>query len=213
MSEDSQIFWQCLLRYDGDWRVEPIFYPVSMDANAAPTFWATMKNLYRQQRRWAWGGCENIPYFLQGFRENKKISTRVKAYWTFHYIEGFHSWATNALIIFSLGWLPVLIGGSHFGFSLLAYNLPRITRGIMNFSMVGIISSAILGMVLLPPKPAWFRRRHYLLYFIQWILMPLNLIMFGSFPALDAQTRAAVGGKWRLGFWITPKFRAPTGQN
>ena len=207
VSEDSQIFWQCFLHYDGDWRVEPVFYPVAMDANAAPTFWATMKNLYRQQRRWAWGGCENIPYFLEGFRKNKNIPRERKLYWAFHYIEGFHSWATNALIIFSLGWLPVLIGGAHFNFSLLSYNLPRITRAVMNLSMIGIVSSAILGMILLPPKPRWFRRRHYLLYAVQWLLMPINLIIFGSFPALDAQTRAALGGKWRLGFWITPKFR------
>ncbi len=194
VSEDSQIFWQCFLHYDGDWRVEPVFYPVAMDANAAPTFWATMKNLYRQQRRWAWGGCENIPYFLEGFRKNKNIPRERKLYWAFHYIEGFHSWATNALIIFSLGWLPVLIGGAHFNFSLLSYNLPRITRAVMNLSMIGIVSSAILGMILLPPKPRWFRRRHYLLYAVQWLLMPINLIIFGSFPALDAQTRAALGG-------------------
>ncbi len=38
VSEDSQIFWQCYLHYNGDWRVEPLFYPVSMDANVAPTF-------------------------------------------------------------------------------------------------------------------------------------------------------------------------------
>ena len=207
VSEDSRIFWQCLLHYDGDWRTVPIFYPVYMDANAAPGFLTTMKNLYKQQRRWAWGGCENIPYFLEGFRRNKKISARAKLYWAFHYIEGFHSWATNALIIFSLGWLPVLIGGAHFNFSVLAYNLPRITRGIMNLSMLGIVSSAILGMILLPPRPEWFRRRHYFLYFIQWVLMPVQLIVFGSFPALDAQTRAILGGRRRLGFWMTPKFR------
>lgn len=206
VSEDSQIFWQCFLHYDGDWRTVPIFYPVSMDANVAPTFAATMKNLYRQQRRWGWG-CENIPYFLDGFRKNPRIPLGKKIYWVFHYIEGFHSWATNALIIFSLGWLPVVIGGAAFNFSLLSYNLPRITRGIMNFAMIGIVSSAVLGMILLPPRPAWFRRRHYVLYFIQWFLMPLHLIVFGSFPALEAQTRLALGGRWRLGFWVTPKFR------
>ena len=63
VSEDSRIFWQGYLRYHGDFRVEPLFYPVSMDANVAPTFWGTMKNIYKQQRRWGWG-CENIPYML-----------------------------------------------------------------------------------------------------------------------------------------------------
>jgi cellulose synthase/poly-beta-1,6-N-acetylglucosamine synthase-like glycosyltransferase len=207
VSEDSQIFWQCFLHYNGDWRVVPILYPVSMDANVAPTFAATMKNLYKQQRRWAWGGCENIPYLLEGFRRNKKISFRKKLYRAFHYIEGFHSWATNSIIIFVLGWLPVLIGGSQFNVSVLSYNLPRITRGIMMFAMVGIISSAVLGIILLPPKPEWFRKRHSILYFFQWILMPVTMIVFGAIPALEAQTRVMLGGKHRLGFWVTPKYR------
>ena len=113
VSEDSQIFWQCYLHYEGDWRTVPIFYPLSMDAGAAPSFWGTLRNLYRQQRRWGWG-CENIPYFLYGFFHHKKITLKKKIYWTFYYIEGFHSWATNAIIIFTMGWMPILLGGSAF---------------------------------------------------------------------------------------------------
>ncbi len=207
VSEDSQIFWQCFLHYDGDWRVVPILYPVSMDANVAPTFLQTMKNLYKQQRRWAWGGCENMPYLLEGFRRRPNIPFGKKLYRAFHYIEGFHSWATNSIIIFVLGWLPVTIGGSEFNVSVLSYNLPRITRFIMTFAMIGIISSAFFAIVLLPPKPEWFRKRHYALYFLQWILMPFTMVAFGSFPALEAQTRVMLGGKYRLGFWVTPKYR------
>ncbi len=208
VSEDSHIFWQCLLHYNGNWRVAPLFYPVSMDANVAPGFWQTMKNLYKQQRRWAWGGCENIPYFLSGFIANKLIPFRVKLYWSFHYIEGFHSWATNSIIIFTMGWLPIVLGGPEFGISILSYNLPRIVRTIMFASMIGIVSSAILSMILLPPKPVGFRPRHYVYYVVQWLLMPFTMIFFGAFPALDAQTRALLGGKWRLNFWFTPKHRA-----
>ncbi|MBI3442393.1 MAG: glycosyltransferase family 2 protein [Candidatus Sungbacteria bacterium] len=207
VSEDSQIFWQCFLHYDGNWRVVPILYPVSMDANVAPTFWQTAKNLYKQQRRWAWGGCENIPYMLEGFRRHPKMPFGKKLYRAFHYIEGFHSWATNSIIIFALGWLPVLIGGSEFSVSVLSYNLPRITRFIMSFAMIGIVSSAFFAIILLPPKPKWFRKRHHILYFFQWILMPITMIVFGAFPALEAQTRVMLGHKFRLGFWVTPKYR------
>lgn len=206
VSEDSQIFWQCFLHYDGDWRVVPIFYPLSMDANMMPTFWGTLRNLYKQQRRWGWG-CENIPYLLAGFRNNPRIPLRTKLYWAFQYIEGFHSWSTNALIIFSLGWLPIFLGGSAFRVSLLSFNLPRITRTIMSVAMFGIASSAALSIAMLPPRPAWFGRKHYFLYVIQWILTPLTLIIFGAFPAFDAQTRLMLGGKYRLGFWVTPKYR------
>ncbi|MBI4084966.1 MAG: glycosyltransferase family 2 protein [Candidatus Liptonbacteria bacterium] len=206
VSEDSRIFWQGYLRYHGDFRVEPLFYPVSMDANAAPGFWETMKNNYRQHRRWAWG-CENIPYLLDGFGKDPLIPKRKKWYWSFNTIEGFHSWATNALMIFALGWLPVLLGGDKFGVSLLSYSLPSITRFIVGLSMVGMASAAILGILLLPPRPEPLRLHQHVWYFVQWLLLPFTLIIFGCFPALESQTRMMLGGKWRLGFWTTPKTR------
>ena len=46
VSEDSRIFWQCFLHFDGDYRVKGIYYPVSMDANLSKTFLATMKSIY-----------------------------------------------------------------------------------------------------------------------------------------------------------------------
>lgn len=206
VSEDSRIFWQGYLHYHGDFRVEPLFYPVSMDANVAPTFWQTMKNNYKQHRRWGWG-AENIPYMLDGFRHDPEIPKRKKWYWSFNVLEGFHSWATNSLMIFALGWLPVILGGRNFNYTLLSYGLPQITRFIISLSMIGIASSAVLGILLLPPKPQWFRFWHYSVYLLQWLLIPVTLIVFGAIPGLEAQTRLMLGGKRRLGFWITPKGR------
>ncbi len=208
VSEDSRIFWQGYLRYHGDFRVEPLFYPVSMDVNVAPSFWGTMKNIYKQQRRWGWG-CENIPYMMEGFRNDPEIPAAKKRYWTFNVIEGFHSWATNSLIIFALGWLPLALGGRHFGHSILSYNLPHITRDIVTLSMVGVASSAVLSLFLLPEKPGGRTGADYAIFVLQWVLMPLTLTIFGAFPGLEAQTRLMLGGKWRLGFWVTPKGRYP----
>lgn len=209
VSEDSQIFWQCYLHYGGDWRVVPLFYPVYMDANVAPTFWRTLLNIYKQQRRWGWG-VENIAYMFgskQGFLNNSRVPRVKKWYWGFSIIEGFHSWATNALLIFALGWLPLLLGGAAFNLTLLSYNLPQITRLVMTLASFGIASSAILSIILLPPRPSWLRPWHYFLYILQWALMPLTLIVFGAFPALEAQIRLMLGRRFRLGFWITPKTR------
>ena len=206
VSEDSRIFWQCFLHYDGDYQVVPLFYPVSMDANVAPSFWQTMINLYKQQRRWGWG-AENIAYILTGFKNNARIKKGTKWFWGFHIIEGFHSWATNSLIIFALGWLPIMLGGELFRSTLLAYNLPEITRYIMTVATLGIVSSAVLSMALLPPKPKGFKKVNAVWYLVSWALMPFTLIVFGSLAALEAQTRLALSGKWRLDFWVTPKHR------
>jgi len=204
VSEDSRIFWQCFIRYNGDYRVEPLFYPVSMDANVASTSYQTFKNVYKQQRRWGYG-VENIPYFLFGFIKNKAIPTAKKWKYGLTVIEGFHSWATNAIIIFLLGWLPVVVGGPEFNKTIISYNLPLLTRTIMAFAMVGLISSAILSIVLLPPKPPQFGRFKYPMMILQWLLFPITMIGLGAFPGLEAQTRLMFG-KY-MGFWVTPKER------
>lgn len=202
VSEDSRIFWQCLLYYDGNYQTEPLYYPVSMDANLTSSFLKTVLNVYRQQRRWGWG-VENIPYLLFGFLKNKKISLREKIYWTFVQLEGFWSWATNALIIFLLGWLPLYLGGEKFNVTLLSYNLPFITRTLMTLAMIGLIGSAIYSTLLLPQRPKNYGPIRYLSMIVQWVLVPFTILVFGALPGLESQTRLLLG-KY-MGFWVTPK--------
>lgn len=206
VSEDSRIFWNHFFYYDGDYRVVPLSYPVSLDANLAPNLWQTAKNVYKQQRRWGWG-VENLPYIFFNFIKNKKVDPKKKRFFTLVLLEGFWSWATNALIIFMLGWLPLYLGGREFNDTILSYNLPRMTRVLMTFAMVGMVSSAIISTRLLPPRPERYGMRRSLTMVVQWILMPLTIIVFGSFPGIEAQTRLMLGGRWRLGFWVTPKHR------
>ena len=204
VSEDSRIFWQCLLNFDGDWRTIPMYFPIYMDANVGPTLWQTFKNQYKQIRRWHYG-VENNPYFYFGFLKNKKIPARTKWFHILSQTERTHSSPTNALIIFLLGWLPLWFGGLEFNTTILSYNLPRITSFIMYLSMFGLVTSAIISITLLPPKPPQLGKFKWAWMAIQWILFPINFIVFGAIPALDAQTRLMLG-KY-MGFWVTPKSR------
>ncbi|MEK7599396.1 MAG: glycosyltransferase family 2 protein [Patescibacteria group bacterium] len=204
VSEDSRIFWNGLLFYDGDYRVVPLSYPVSMDANVGQTFWQTVKQVYKQQRRWTWG-VENLPYLLFGFLKNKKIPFGKKLRYVLTQFEGFWGLATNPILIFLLGWLPVFLGGDAFNATLLSYNLPRITRILMTLAMLGLVGSAIISTSLLPPRPPGFGKRRFLAMIIQWLLIPLTIIFFGSIPGLDSQARLALNKP--LGFWVTPKNR------
>ncbi len=206
VSEDSRIFWQCFLRYDGDWETIPLHYPVYMDANVAHTFWQTVRNQYKQIRRWLWG-VENNPYLLFGFIKNKKIPSEKKWHLGFNMIEKTHSSSTNALIIFLLGWMPILVGGSRFTATILSFHLPRITTYTMDLAMLGLVTSAILSITLLPPRPPQYGKLKWLWMALQWVIFPVNFIIFGAIPALDAQTRLMLG-KY-MGFWVTPKARRP----
>jgi len=204
VSDDSRIFWQCFLKYNGNYQVRSLYYPISMDANVAKTFWRTLINIYKQQRRWAYG-VENIPYFLFGFLKNKKIPLRKKISLGFELIEGHWSWATAPILIFFLGWLPVVFGGTQFSQTLLAYHLPKTVSQILTIATIGLVFSAYLSILLLPPKPIEYGRFKYLTFALAWLLVPITMIFFSSLPALDAQTRWLLG-KY-LGFWPTEKIR------
>lgn len=206
VSDDSRIFWKSYLHYNGDYKALPLYYPVSMDAVLTDSLLKTIINQYKQQRRWAWG-CEEIPYLIYGFLRNKKISFWNKLKHLLAVIDGFWSWATSTLLIFILGWLPLILGGERFSTSLLSYNLPRLTGRIMTFAMIGMVVSAILSMLLLPSRPQGIKRTKYISLFLQWLLLPITLIFFGSFPALDAQIHLMIG-KY-MGFWVTEKSRYP----
>jgi len=137
--------------------------------------------------------------------KNKKISLWKKVRHLFTIIDGFWSWATSAILILLLGWLPLFLGGNRFNISLLSYNLPRLTSRIMTVALVGMIVSAILSMLILPPRPPQVKRIKKLSVLLQWLLLPITLIAFGTFPALEAQIRLMLG-KY-MGFWVTEKSR------
>ncbi|MBI2038897.1 MAG: glycosyltransferase family 2 protein [Candidatus Niyogibacteria bacterium] len=204
VSEDSRIFWNALLHYDGDYRVVPMAFPVSMDANVGRNVWETMKQVYKQQRRWTWG-VENVPYLFYGFWKNKKIPFRTKAFHVATQLEGFWGLATNPILIFLLGWLPLMMGGPEFNATLLSYNLPRITRLLMTVAMLGLFTSAVISTRLLPPRPAGYGKWRHISMIFQWLLIPVTIVVFGAIPGLDAQLRLALGRP--LGFWVTPKRR------
>jgi len=204
VSDDSRIFWKAYFYYNGDYRVVPLHYPVSMDAVIAKTLFQTIINQYKQQRRWGWG-VENIPYLLFGFLKNKEISLSKKLFHMFNVFDGFWSWANSSLLIFFLGWLPLILGGEEFNVTLLSYNLPRLTSRLMTIAMIGMVVGVIISRLLLPPRPARYGGLKNLSMVFQWVLLPLTLIGFGAFPALEAQTRLMLGKP--LGFWITEKVR------
>lgn len=204
VTEDSRIFLQGLLRYDGDYRVIPMYIPVSMDTVMAHNLWRSFVNLYKQQRRWAYG-VENFPYMAWNFSRNPLIPFRTKLRYVWNQLEGVYSWATAPILIFLFGQLPLRVGGDRLGDSIFAQNAPGLLHWLLTFAMVGLIVSAILSTTLLPPRPHGQPRMKIVMIVLQWMLFPVSMIVFGSIPATDAQTRLMLG-KY-LGFYVTEKAR------
>lgn len=207
VSEDSRIFWQCLLFYQGRYRTMPLYTTVSMDAALGRNWWQTLTNQYKQKRRWAWG-IENFPYLAEGFWRNKQIRWTRKATYIFRTLEGHFSWATTPIIVAGLGWLPILFGNAQFQATVLSHSLPFMTRSIMSIAMFGLVISAILSFLLLPPRPAGYARWRYLTILWQWALVPFIATILSAFPALEAETRLMLGRD--LQFTVMEKVRKPT---
>lgn len=204
VTEDSRIFLQCLLRYDGDYTVTPMYISVSMDTVVADSLYRSLVNLYKQQRRWAYG-VENFPFMAWYFAKNRLIPFRTKARYIWNQLEGVYSWATAPILIFILGRLPLIVGKERLSTSVLAHNAPFVLQWLMTIAMVGLFVSAILSTTILPPRPPGQPRTKVALIILQWLLFPIVMIVFGSIPATDAQTRLMLG-KY-LGFWVTEKRR------
>ncbi|PJA89411.1 MAG: hypothetical protein CO138_00555, partial [Candidatus Moranbacteria bacterium CG_4_9_14_3_um_filter_33_15] len=205
ISEDSIIYWKCFSYYSGDYKVKPIYLSISLDAVLAETYWKTIKNQYKQKRRWAYG-IENFPIIMRAIVPNKKISWRKKIKTAFEMLEGHHSWATASLILAILGWLPLFFGGKEFNQSVLAHNLPFITRYLMTLAMFGLVVSMSLSFLLMPPRPKKYSRWRNIFMLLQWVLVPVIAPFLGSLPAIDSQTRIMLG-KYFGEFWVTEKMR------
>ena len=201
VNEDSRQFWRAYFKFDGDHRVVPLFVPVYMDAVLADDFYTTLKNQYLQKKRWYYG-VEHFPYVVEQSLKAKNIPLGDRLVKVYRLFESNYSLATSSIYIAIVGWLPLLLGRG-FSTTVLAQNLPAIAQVILGLTWVGLFISMTISLLLLPPRPAGFRRRRFLGMISQWILIPITAILFSSIPAIDAQTRFMLG-KY-MTFWVTEK--------
>ena len=204
ISEDSIIYWKGYSYFNSQYAVKPLYVPVSMDAVLAETYWKTIVNQYKQKRRWAYG-IENFPIIMRAIWPNKKIHWFEKVRVGFEMLEGHHSWATAPFMLALLGWLPLIFGGITFNQSVLAHNLPVVTRTLMTIAMTGLTISISLSFLLLPPRPKYIPKRNYIYMFLQWFLVPVIAPFLGAMPAIESQTRILLK-KYFTEFWVTDKI-------
>ena len=202
VSEDSRIYWNLLLANGGYFDVVSLSYPIAMDATTAGSTWGTIKNIYKQHRRWTYG-VENWCYIVYHFTKNKSIPLRRRWSIALQQGEGYWSLVTNPLMLFILGWTPIFLGSREFHETVLSYELPIMVRNLLTVAMLGLVFSSIIALSLTPPRPEGHSRFKYIVMAFQWIMVPITMIVFSAIPGLDAQTRLMLGRY--MGFWVTPK--------
>jgi hypothetical protein len=169
----------------------------------ADTTWQTLINQYKQKRRWAY----NVEYYPHLIPQLIKSAAPFwdRMYKLYQYVEGNFNWATASILISSLGWLPLFLGGDAFRESVIGHNLPAVTKTLMTIATLFLIFSVYINLILLPPRPKKYSAWRSVMMYLQWFLVPLSSVVFGSLPAVEAQTRLMLG--LYLEFWVTPKAR------
>jgi hypothetical protein len=71
--------------------------------------------------------------------------------------------------------------------------------------MIGMVLSAVIAALLLPPKPPQYKFWKKIVMTLEWVAVPVTIVIFGAIPCLEAQIRL-MAGKY-MGFWVTPKSR------
>lgn len=204
VSDDSVIYWKCVNYYNGDYSVVPIHIPVSLDAVQAHNPVQAFKNQYFQMRRWAYG-IENLATTMRSYAINSKAPLGDRIRRIGNMIEGHYTWATSAFILAIFIWFPIWFGGEAFRNTVFANNLPIYASFMMNITLLGLIVTAYINILLLPPRPKRYSRWRTAMMYLQWIFIPFVALLLGALPAIEAQTRLLFG-KY-LGFWVTPKVR------
>ena len=124
----------------------------------------------------------------------------------FNQFEGMWSWATAPVLITLMGRLPLWVIDKTSRTTSISQTAPLILQWLMTLALIGLILNAILSTWLLPQRPQGKTTWHkYPQMLFEWLLFPVTMIIFGSIPATDSQTRLMLGGKFRLGFWVSGK--------
>ncbi len=187
--EDERLFWKAIIAFGDDTQVIPLYIPVYGDAVLTDTFWGSIKEQYKQLRRWAWGASE-MSFSIPNVVTHKKISRSRKFSLIFQQLRNSFERAMTPIIITFGDILPLL--NSHFQKLSLSYTIPTFISRLMTITTLAIIIILVFEAKLAPHKNDKNILKRSFSY-MGWITYPLVSIIFSSIPAIDAQTRLLLG--------------------
>jgi hypothetical protein len=198
--EDGHHFWRSYMKYEGNYRVLPLYVPINQDAVLTDGYIKTLKAQFIQYRRWTWGASDIAYVAEKGFFTKNKIPLHdlVPKFWRL--LEGHVNWAVGPIICLGAGFLPGLLQPQSYA----ANTLPLLLSNIQTVALVGVLATLFICFKTLPPKPARYKRHRTLFMVLQWIYMPVTGIVYNSFAALYSQTRLMLG-KYLDKFDVTEK--------
>jgi hypothetical protein len=183
--EDGHQFWRSYFRYEGDYRVYPFSIPIYQDAVLAEGYMKTMKAQFIQLRRWTYGASDVAYIADKGFWHKNNISKVDVLGKLLRTLEGHVTWATGTMLVYFAAFIPPLLSPQN----LAANQLPLIVSRVQRVGIAGLLVSLYVCLVTLPPRPARHKRHRSIFMLLQWFLLPVTSLAYGSLAAFNSQTR------------------------
>lgn len=187
--EDGHQYWRSYFRFEGNYRVHPLYIPIYQDAVLSDTYRRTLKAQFLQLRRWTYGASD-ISYIIdKGFFHKNKVPRFSLWTRTLRAIEGHVTWAVGPILVLVSGFIPSLVHPK----SLAANELPLIVSRVQTLALVFILVTLFICLKTLPPKPARYKRHRTLFMVLQWAYLPITTLCYNSTAAFYSQTRLMFG--------------------
>lgn len=198
--EDGHQYWRSYFRFEGDYRVYPLFIPIYQDAVLSDTLRRTLKAQFVQLQRWTYGASDLAYIVDKGFFHKNKVPRFGLWARTLRLLEGHVAWASGAILVLVGGFIPSLVHPQ----SIAANELPLIVSRVQTFALIFGLATIFICLKTLPPKPARYKRHRTLFMILQWAYLPVTTIIYNSFAAFYSQTRLMFG-KYMDKFEVTEK--------
>ncbi len=201
--EDGHQYWRSYFHFDGRYAVIPVYVPIYQDAVLSHTYVKTLKAQFTQVQRWAYGASD-VPYVAVRLFTNKRSVPLISGVaHLVRLIDNHTTWASMSILVAIGGWIPLLLN-QEASRSIVAHELPEVISLIQRLAMVGIFITVFLTFKMLPPRPERYKKHRSVWMLVQWVLMPITAIAYGSVAAFYSQTRLALG-KYLDKFDVTEK--------
>ena len=192
--EDGHQYWRSLFFFKGNYEVLPIHVAIYQDAVMEETLIKTLKAQFIQLRRWDYGASDVAYVGVRLFSKDRKQIGQMSFLPLFakfiRLLEGHATLAAISPMVAFGGWVPKIINSR--SKDLLTFNLPNTISLIQIFASVGLMTTILLSLKMLPPRPKEVKTPRILMI-LQWLLMPVVAIVYQSFAAFYSQTRLLTG--------------------
>ena len=185
--EDERTMFKAIERFGRKFKVHPLFTLVKGSSIRGEGFWGAVSEQYMQILRWAWGASE-IAHSLSVYAKLGREGRKAMRGPIFNQIRSATEWSLAPLILVFGGILPGLVDPwfvyTPFG------QIYAIAMVIIALLSTGFILCTIwLEHIIAPPRPDEGFSLISLCGTAAWFLSPAVSLVFGSLPALEAQTR------------------------